>query len=95
MDNAPTREDWYNLLDWLMDASVFWDAKGKGLIYLAKLSDSRFMKIVVDVNLKTETHRGVRLVLPKVDTMYVVDLSMENNRGIDEYNRIMSWEKIR
>jgi hypothetical protein len=95
MGNAPTKEDWYNLLDWLMDASVFWDAKGKGLIYLAKLSDSRFMKIVVDINLKTETHRGMRLALPKVDTMYVLDLSMENNRGIDEYNRIMSWEKIR
>jgi hypothetical protein len=46
--NAPGKNDWYNLLDWLIDASVFWDKSHKGLVYLAKLDDSRFMKIAVD-----------------------------------------------
>lgn len=69
--------------------------KKQGLIYLAKLDDRRFMKITVEVDLKTETLHGVRLVLPKVDTMYVLDLSTEIDRGIDEYNRIMGLEKIR
>jgi hypothetical protein len=93
MGNAPSKEDWYNLLDWLMDSPLFWD--GKGLIYLVKVSASRCMKIAVDVSLKTETHRGVRLVLPKIDTMYILDLSTESNMGIEEYGRIMRMEKIR
>ena len=90
--NAPSKEDWYNLLDWLMDAPVFWDG---GLIYLAKISDSRYMKIAVDVSLKTEAHRGVRLALPKIDTMYLLDLSTEENRGLQEFTRITKMGKIR
>jgi hypothetical protein len=93
--NAPAKEDWYNLLDWLIDASVFWDAKGGGLIYLAKLAESRFMKIAVDVSVYGKGHRGVRVNMPKVDTMYVLDLSAESDRGISEYNRIMGMKKIR
>jgi hypothetical protein len=93
MGNAPSKGDWYNLIDWLMGASIFWD--GKGLIYLAKISDSRHMKIAVDVSLKSGTHRGVKLPLPKVDTMYLLDLSTESNMGIGEFNRIMSMEKVR
>ena len=62
--NAPSREDWYNIMDWLMDASVFWD--GRGLVYLAKISDGRYMKIAVDVSTAGSNHRGVRLLLPKV-----------------------------
>ena len=91
--NAPSKEDWYNLLDWLMDAPVFWD--GKGLIYLAKISDSRYMKIAVDVSLKNKAHQGVRLALPNVDTMYLLDLSTEENRGLQEFTRIKKMEKIR
>ena len=91
--NAPSREDWYNIMDWLMDASVFWD--GRGLVYLAKISDSRYMKIAVDVNIAGANHRGVRLLLPKVDTMYVLDTSTPSDRGIDELNRIMRMEKVR
>jgi hypothetical protein len=93
MGNAPTKNDWYNLVDWLLDAAVYWD--GKGLIYLAKLAESRYMKIAVDVSLDTENHRGVRFFLPKIDTMYVLDLSTESNMGVSEYNRIVSFEKIR
>jgi hypothetical protein len=78
-----------------MDASVYWDAAHKGLLYLAKLDGSRYMKIAVDVSLNTEAHRGVRFLLPKVDTMFVLDLSTESNRGLDEYNRITKLEKIR
>ena len=90
--NAPSKEDWYNLLDWLMDAPVFWDG---GLIYLAKISDSRYMKIAVDVSLKTKTHKGVRLALPKVDTMYLLDIASDSTIGSNEFNRIMRLEKIR
>ncbi|MDR0475976.1 MAG: phage head morphogenesis protein [Treponema sp.] len=93
MGNAPSKEDWYNLIDWLMDAPIFWD--GKGLIYLAKLSDSRYMKIAVDVSLITKSHRGVRLALPKIDTMYLIDVAAENTMGSNEFNRIMLMKKIR
>jgi hypothetical protein len=82
--NAPSKEDWFNLIDWLMDAPVFWD--GKGLIYLAKISASRHMKIAVDVNLKTKTHQEIRLALPKVDTMYVLDLSTESTWKLRNIN---------
>jgi hypothetical protein len=95
MGNAPTKEDWYNLLDWLLDAAVYYDTAHKGLMYLAKLSDSRYMKIVVDVSLDTGNHRGVRLFLPKIDTMYILDLSAESDRGLDEFNRIVQMEKVR
>ena len=74
-------------------APIFWD--GKGLIYLAKVTDSRYMKIAVDVNLKTGTHRGIRLPLSKVDTMYLLDISTEIDRGLDEFNRIMCMKQIR
>jgi hypothetical protein len=93
MGNAPSKEDWYNLVDWLMDASIFWD--GKGLIYLAKISDSRYTKIAVDVSLKTKAHRGLRFFLPKVDTMYLLDISTKSDRGFEEFERIMKMEKIR
>jgi hypothetical protein len=95
MGNAPTKEDWYNLLDWLMDAPVFWDAAHKGLVYLASIDGSRYMKTAVDLSLANENHRGLRFLLPKIDTMYVLDLSTESDRGIDEYNRIINLEKIR
>jgi len=91
--NAPTREDWHNLLDWLMDADVYWG--GKGLIYLAKLSDSRYMKIAVDVSLDGGNHRGMRFRLPKIDTMYALDLAEEGTRGSNELNRILQMERVR
>jgi hypothetical protein len=54
-----------------MDAPLFLD--GKGLIYLAKISDSLYMKIAVNVSLVTIAHKGVRLALPKIDTMYLLN----------------------
>ncbi|GHU82757.1 hypothetical protein FACS189468_7290 [Spirochaetia bacterium] len=93
MENASTKEDWYNTVDWLMDAPVYFD--GKGLIYLPQISTSLFMKIAVDVSLATKSHRGIRLMLPKIDTMYSLDLSGKTDRGLREYNRIISLEKIR
>jgi hypothetical protein len=32
MGNAPSKEDWYNLVDWLMDAPIFWDGNGKNQV---------------------------------------------------------------
>jgi hypothetical protein len=95
MGNAPVKEDWYNLPDWLMDAPVYWDTAHKGLVYLAKIDGRRYMKIAVDLSLANKIHRGVRFFLPKIDTMYVLDLSTESDRGLDEYNRITKLEKIR
>jgi hypothetical protein len=91
--NAPSKEDWYNIMDWLMDAPIFWD--GKGLIYLAKIIESRYMKIAVDVSLLTKSHKSIRLALPKIDTLYLLDLAQEGDRGSNEFNRIMRMEKIR
>jgi hypothetical protein len=93
LGNAPSKNDWYNLIDWLMDASIFWD--GKGLIYLARISDSRYMKIAVDVGLKTKAYQGIKFPLPKIDTLYLLDLAQEGDRGSNEFNRIMRMEKIR
>jgi hypothetical protein len=93
MGNAPSKDDWYNMIDWLMDAPLFWD--GKGLIYLAKISERRYMKIAVDASLVTKAHKGVRLALPKIDTMYLIDLSAESTMDNEEFNRIMRMEKIR
>jgi len=53
------------------------------------------MKIAVDVSLKNKAHQGVRLALPKVDTMYQLDLSTEEDRGLQEFTRITKMEKIR
>jgi hypothetical protein len=93
MGNAPSKEDWYNLVDWLIDAPIFWD--GKGLLYLARVFDSRYMKIAVDVSLINKAHRGLRLFLPKIDTMYILDISTESDRGFEEFERINKMEKIR
>jgi hypothetical protein len=91
--NAPARDDWYNLMDYLMDGSVFLD--GEGLIFLVKRTESKFLKIAVDLGFRHKAHKGSRLLLPKVDTMYELDIAAETDRGIEEYNRIMKLEKIR
>lgn len=91
--NAPDKFDWYNLMDYLLDASVFFD-DGK-LIYLMKKSESVYMKIAVDVGLRSVKHGGVRMLLPKIDTMYKLDIATETDRGLTEFNRIQKLEKLR
>ena len=90
MGNAPTKEDWYNIMDFLMDAEIFWD--GHGLVYLRKLSQTRFMKIFVDVGSRLR-HKSASFSMPKIDTMYILDESTE--RGFDELKRIKQFEKVR
>ena len=53
------------------------------------------MKIVVDISMKNKGHKGVALMLPKIDTMYELDLSTELDRGSREYQRIIEMRKIR
>jgi len=91
--NAPAVGDWHKLIDWMMDAPVYWD--GKGLIYLASIGRNRYMKIAVDINLAGQNHRGMRFLLPKVDTMYVLDLTGETDRGRNEHNRIINMQRVR
>lgn len=91
MENAPTKEDWYNIMDYLMDAEIFWDGHG-GLVYLRKLSSTRFMKVFVDVGSRLR-HKSATFSMPKVDTMYILDESVE--RGFDELKRIRQLEKVR
>ena len=43
----------------------------------------------------TKTYKGVKLVLSKINIMYFLDLSSEENRGLQEFNRIKEMEKIR
>jgi hypothetical protein len=92
-NNAPSEHDWYKLMDYLIDADVFLDRSS--LIYLRKLSESKYMKIVIDLDIKPHAHRGAAIKLPKVDTMYELDISTDTDRGSAEYNRIMKLEKIR
>lgn len=89
--NAPTRQDWKNLLDYLVDADVYWDGTKKdSLIFLKSLTKLKFIKITVDVS---ATERFLKL--PKVDTMYYLDLAQDGTRGSNEYNRIMGFERVR
>lgn len=90
--NAPTKQDWKNLLDYLADANVYWDNRDgkKNLLFLKKLSDLEYIKIAIDV-LTTERY----LRLPKIDTMFYLKIATEDNKGIDEFNAIMKLKKIR
>jgi hypothetical protein len=93
MGNAPAIQNWYNLVDWTLDAPVYWD--GRGLIYLVKINSNRYMKIAIDIDLANKMHRGVNILLPKIDTMYALDLTGKIDRGRREYERIMGFERIR
>lgn len=91
--NAPTKQDWKNLMDYLADATVYWDNvrhNKPSLLFLKKLTDSKYLKISVDVS-ATERY----LKLPKIDTMYYLDLAEESTVGVNEYNQIMELKKIR
>lgn len=90
--NAPTEQDWKNLMDYLADADVYWDSKDgkKNLLFLKKLSESDYIKIAVDV-LTTERY----LRLPKVDTMFHLKIATEDEVGIEGYRQIMQLKKIR
>lgn len=89
--NAPTPQDWKNLMDYLADATVYWDnRKKKSLLFLKKLTEAKYLKISVDVE-ATERY----LKLPKVDTMFYLDLAAERTVGSNEYNQIMGLKKIR
>ena len=79
-------------MDYLADSPVYWDSrqKKKNLLFLKKITESRYLKIAVDV-LSTERY----LKLPKVDTMYYLNIATENEIGISEYNEIMKLKKIR
>ncbi|MBR0098707.1 MAG: phage head morphogenesis protein [Treponema sp.] len=90
--NAPTEQDWKNLMDYLADADVYWDNrdKKKNLLFLKKLSESEYIKIAVDV-LTTERY----LKLPKVDTMFYLRIATEDEVGVQEYRQIMGLKKIR
>lgn len=89
--NAPTPHDWKNLMDYLADATVYWDnRKKKSLLFLKKLTEEKYLKISVDVE-ATERY----LKLPKVDTMFYLDLAAERTVGSNEYNQIMGLKKVR
>lgn len=90
--NAPTEQDWKNLMDYIADADVYWDNKDgkKNLLFLKKLSESDYIKIAVDV-LTTERY----LRLPKVDTMFHLKIATEDEVGIEGYRQIMQLKKIR
>ena len=89
--NAPTPQDWKNLMDYLADATVYWDnRKNKSLLFLKKLTEEKYLKISVDVE-ATERY----LKLPKVDTMFYLDLAAERTVGSNEYNQIMGLKKVR
>ena len=89
--NAPTPQDWKNLMDYLADATVYWDnRKKKSLLFLKKLTEEKYLKISDDVE-ATERY----LKLPKVDTMFYLDLAAERTVGSNEYNQIMGLKKVR
>ncbi|WP_297645853.1 phage minor head protein [uncultured Treponema sp.] len=89
--NAPTKQDWKNLMDYLADADVYWDnRKKKSLLFLKKLSETKYLKISVDVE---ATERFLHL--PKFDTMYYLDIAEESEKGIEEYRKIMNLKRIR
>lgn len=91
--NAPDTFDWYNLPEYLIDADIYYD-RGK-LIFLREKSANKYMKITVDISMKNKSHKGTRLLLPKIDTMYLLDTTTRIDRGRNEYWRIQELKKIR
>lgn len=78
-------------MDYLVDANVYWDnRKKKSLLFLKKLTESKYLKISVDVE---ATERFLKL--PKIDTMFYLDIAEESEKGIEEYRQIMKLKKIR
>jgi hypothetical protein len=92
-DNAPTENDWKNIIEYLLDASVFKD--GSSLIFLRKVNELKFIKIAVDLDIQHNfsTNRSVKPFLPKIDSVYSIDISTQ--RGNDAYNNILKLKKIR
>ena len=90
--NAPTKQDWKNLLDYLADADVYFDNREgkKKLLFLKKKSESLYIKIAVDL-LTTERY----LRLPKIDTMFYMNIATEDDIGIGDYREILKLLKIR
>ena len=90
--NAPLPQDWKNLLDYLADADVYWDNRQNKntLLFLKKISELQYIKIAVDV-IASERF----LMLPKIDTMFYLDIAAEDDKGCEEYRQIMKLKKIR
>ena len=93
--NAPSESDWLNLVEYLIDAQIYYD--DGSLIFLRKMSEVKFIKIAVDLAIKTniKANRGVKPFLPKVDSMYLIDIATEHPRGSDSYRDILKLPKIR
>ena len=93
--NAPTENDWLNLVEHLFDAQIYFD-KGS-LIFLRQVSDVNFLKIAVDLGIQNNfrTIRGAKPFLPKIDSMYSLDISTEHPRGSDSYRDILRLPRIR
>lgn len=89
--NAPTEADWKRLSDYLFDAEAYWDTRNKSnILFLKKISESEYVKIAVDVS-ASERY----LNLPKVDTMYHLNISTESTMGINEYNEIRKLKRMK
>ena len=71
---------------------VYWDNRREkiSLLFLKKISDLQYIKIAVDV-MATERF----LMLPKIDSMYYLNIDTEGDSGIDEYKHILELKKIR
>jgi len=91
--NAPGRGDWLNLAEYLVDAQIYHD-RGS-LIFLRQLGETKFMKVAVDLDVQNnfKTIRGARPFLPKVDSMYSIDISTD--RGNDSLRVIQRLPRIR
>jgi hypothetical protein len=93
--NAPAESDWLNLVEYLVDASIYLD-KGS-LIFLRQVGESKFVKIAVDLDVdhNFKPISWSKPFLPKVDSMYLIDISTEHPRGSDAYRDITKKKKIR
>ena len=92
---APSKADWFNLIEYLIDAQIYYDERN--LIFLRKVSEFKFIKIVVDPVIQNNfgTIKGAKPFLPRIDTMYTLDISTEHPRGSDSYREIFKLPRIR
>ncbi len=82
---ASAIEDWYNIVDYLLDVEVYED--GRDLIYLSE-KPSGFMKVVVTPNsAKGRSLHGTTFCGPTVVTMYKPQDA--------EVDRIRALKKVR
>ncbi|WP_020613124.1 phage head morphogenesis protein [Sediminispirochaeta bajacaliforniensis] len=84
--DALSNLEWSRIIDYLLDASVYFDPDGKSLLYVYEQDAEHFVKIAVQAQYRKSSH-GTVLTAASLRSAYKI--------GIDEYSRISALQKIK